>query len=365
MTHRRAGQACVLLLALSIGRTARATPSRFQLTWTSSLVERPCISEEELKHAVSARLGRDPFVPSGQGEIAVEGQELPAAVGQLRARIVQRDREGRVLGTRNLEAASCEELRRSATFVVFLIVDPDAAFGGPIVVPLHPEKKKEEEQSSKGQEPAHEKEERPSVGKDEERRSVPMGASANRPKGLAVSTQHPSASGRGVRADLGLALVVSNGLLPKPDVGPALALGVVPLALPIRFEWRATYRMAVQPVQGYDFRAVEQEWRACYSQRVFGAMFGTACGGATWMAILPKADGLARGDQSPKTAFSPLFAVGPALELEGTRLFADFALAMPRPRYAFTYRDEGRAMPLHEVSRIVWSLGIGASRSFL
>jgi hypothetical protein len=362
MTRRSAAQACVLLFALSVGRTAQATASRFQLTWTSSLVERPCISGEELKHAVAARLGRDPFVPLGQGEIAVEGQELPATVGQLRARIVQRDRAGRVLGTRDLEATSCEELRRSATFVVFLIVDPDAAFGGPILPPEHPEKK---EEPSSEEELSHAKREKPSVGEEEKRRSAPMDASGRRPSDVAVSTRPPAASARGVRVDLGLALVVSNGLLPKPDVGPALALGVVPLSLPIRFEWRASYRVAVDTVQGYDFRAVEQEWRACYFRRLFGVAFGTACGGATWMAILPEAQELARGDQAPKTIFSPTVAVGPALELKGTRLFVDLALALPRPRYAFTYRDDGRAMPLHEVSRIVWSLGIGASRSFL
>ena len=122
--------------------------------------------------------------------------------------------------------------------------------------------------------------------------------------------------------------------------------------------------MAVHGVEGYNFRAVEQQWRACYATRVFSAVFGTACAGATWTAILPEARGLEKGDQAPKTVFSPTFALGPAFEVHDTRLFVNLALALPRPRYAFTYRDEGRAMPLYELSHVAWSLGIGASRSF-
>ncbi|OJY29867.1 MAG: hypothetical protein BGO98_49570 [Myxococcales bacterium 68-20] len=348
-----------MLLALSIGKTAQATASRFELTWTSASVERGCITQDELKQTVSARLGRDPFAPVGHGEIAVEGRELPATSGQLRARIVQRDRQGRVLGIRELEATSCEELRRSATFVVFLIVDPDAAFGGPTIAPARPEGEGVVEPPIVEELP-HANGKITSGQDEQERRS----ASGGRASEVAVGARPPAPSAPGLRVDLGAALVVSNGLLPRPDVGPALALGVVPLALPIRLEWRASYRIAVQTVEGYDFRAVQQEWRACWFRRVLGPTFATACGGATWMAILPEAPDLARGDQAPKTLFSPTVAAGPAFEIGDTRLSVDLALAFPQPRYAFTYREEGRPMPLHEVSRIVWSLGIGASRSF-
>ncbi len=351
-----------MLFALSLGKTARAAASRFELTWSSS-GDRACISEEELKEAVSARLGRDPFVPAGQGDVVVEGREVRARADQLRARIAQRDRSGHVLGTRDLEATSCEELRRSAAFVVFLIVDPDAAFGGATIEPVHPDTKDEGNPPTE-QRSADANGEQPSADHEEKRRAPPK-RFASRPSEGAVSSRPPAASAPGVGVDLGLGLVVSNGLLPKPDVGAALAVGVVPApSLPIRLEWRAKLRIPVEPVQGYDFRAVEQEWRACYFRRVSGSIFGTACGGATWIAILPDARGLAGGDQAPKTVFSPTFAAGPAFELDGMRLFADLGLALPWPRYAFTYRDEGRAMPLHEVSRIVWSLGIGASRSF-
>lgn len=357
MTCRVVIHACVLLVALSAGKTARAAASRFQLTWTAPSVERPCVSEEELKHAVSARLGRDPFVPEGQGEIAVDGRELPAPAGRWRARIVQRERDGRVLGTRDLEATSCEELRRSATFVVFLIVDPDAALGGPPSEPVPADAKHDDARSTEPPHP-HGEGEAPS-GRPEERRSTSRGRSTEG----AVSSVPPSRA-PGVRVDLGLALIVSNGLLPKPDVGPAFALGFAPPSLPIRFEWRATYRIAVQRAQGYDFRAVAQEVRACYSRRVLGPAFGTACGGVAWTAILPEAPGLAGGDQAPKNVFSPALAVGPALELDGTRLVVELGLTMPQPRYSFSYRDEGRVTPLHEVSRIAWSFGIGAARAF-
>lgn len=350
-----------MLFALSVGKTAYAGASRFELAWTSTSVERACITEQELKDSVSARLGRDPFVPVGKGEIAVEGRELPASAGQLRARIVQRDQAGRVLGTRELEATSCDELRRSATFVVFLIVDPDAALGG-APTPSTPQTNAVEEPSSTAH-PAG-ADQRASSATKGEPRTPPHTAPGSRPTTGALPAQPLARPAPGVRIDLGLALVVSNGLLPRPDIGPALTLAVVPPSLPVRFEWRASYRPAVEPVQGFGFRTLGQEWRACYFRRVFGATFANACGGATWMAILPEARGLARGDLAPKTVFSPTFAVGPAFEVRETRLFLDLGLALPWPRYAFTYRDEGRAMPLHEVSRIVWSVGIGAARSF-
>lgn len=346
-----------MLFALSVGKAAQAAASRFELTWSHPSVEHPCISDDELKRAVAERLGRDPFVAAGDGEIAVEGRELPKSGGQLRARIIQRDREGRTLGTRDLEATTCDELRRSATFVVFLIVDPDAAFGGatnaPAQQPPPPERRPEDAMPTTEPRPPETNEGREKTGEE-----------ARRAPAKNVVPRLRSAPVEPMPVDLGLALVVSNGLLPKPDVGPAVTLGLAPLALPIRFEWRASYRVAVQSVEGYDFSAVEQQWRACFSQRVFGAAFATACGGATWTAILPEARGLARGDQAPKTVFSPTVAVAPSLEVGDTRLSFDFGLSFPYPRYAFTFREEGRALPLHEVSRFVWSVGIGASRSF-
>ncbi|AKV00252.1 hypothetical protein AKJ09_06915 [Labilithrix luteola] len=347
--------------ALTVGKTALAA-SRFELTWNAAGVERGergergCIAEEELKRAMSTRLGRDPFVPPGQGEIVVDGRELPGVPGHLRARITQRDPEGRVLGTRDLEAKNCEELRRSVTFVVFLIVDPEAALGGSTRSAGPPDAKSDEPAPPSTEEtPLQARKERPAADKHDQRPPATV-VRRRRPELAAVPPP--------LEVDLGLALVASNGLLPKSDLGPALVLGVMPSTLPLRFEWRGVYRIPVGRVAGYDFRAVEQQWRGCYVRRAFGSIFGTACAGATWMAILPDARGLAKGDQAPKVIFSPILALGPSLEIGETRLFADLSLALPRQRYAFSYRDDGRTTPLHEVSRIVWSLGIGATRSF-
>jgi hypothetical protein len=168
-----------------------------------------------------------------------------------------------------------------------------------------------------------------------------------------------------MRLELGALLMVSNGLLPKADMGPALTLGVVPSGLPIRFEWRGSYRLPLTPPDGADFRAVQQEWRGCYAPHVFDVVFVTACIGAAWTAILPDTRGLAGGDHAPKNVFSPTLSAGPAFAFGDMRFFADFGLARPSPRYAFTYLDDGRATHVHEVSRIGWSIGIGASRSFL
>lgn len=346
---------CVALFVLATDTTARAGGSKFELAWTSPSVGNACISQEELKHDVSQRLGRDPFASRGQGEVVIEGLELPAPPGHLRARIAQRDGAGRVLGTRELEATSCEELRRSAAFVVFLIVDPDAAFGGAPTL-LATEKTPEKKPSSEEPAPPGNRDAVPSPGPE---------PSAKRPSEAVVLAPRRAPPNRGLRFDLGLSLMISNGLLPKPDVGPALSLGVVPWPLPIRLEWRMAYRLPLTAALGEDFRAVQQEWRACYSPRLLGGLFATACGGVTWIAILPDAKGLAGGDLASKTIFSPTLGVGSGFETGAMRFFVDFGLARPSPRYAFNYADEGRDLHVYEVSRTVWSIGIGASRSFL
>lgn len=342
---------CVLLSALTVGKTARAEDTgRFELTWSPSR-ERPCVSHDVLKQDVASRLGRDPFAPAGRGELTIEGRELPARAGRRAARIVERDHEGRVLGTRDLEAASCEELRRSAAFVVFLIVDPDAALGGPAI--SSPPATNDEEPSAPATAPVAES------PKGARRASPPR-----RPRARPTEIAPPRVT-RSVRVDLGLMLALSNGFLPKADLGFGLALGVLPTALPVRFEWRATYRLPVESARGEDFRAIQQEWRVCYAPRVVGALFATACGGAAWTAIFPDARGLAGGDHAAKNVFSPTIALGPAVELGATRLAIDLSLARPSPRYAFHLMDDGQPVQLYEVSRTAWSVAIGASRSFL
>ena len=72
-------------------------------------------------------------------EVVLEGQELaPSSTGRRRARLEQRDHEGHVLGTRDLDAASCGELMRSAAFVIVLIVNPDALLREPAPAPTKP-----------------------------------------------------------------------------------------------------------------------------------------------------------------------------------------------------------------------------------
>ena len=87
---------------LSAPASAAPSTSTFGLSW-SSAADPPCIAVAVLEEAVSARLGRNPFVPAGQADVVLQGRELPAVGLRLRAIVEQRDRQGRVLGGRNLD----------------------------------------------------------------------------------------------------------------------------------------------------------------------------------------------------------------------------------------------------------------------
>ncbi|MDF2696116.1 MAG: hypothetical protein K0S65_4499 [Labilithrix sp.] len=354
--HRATVRACVgasiAWLTLAWGSVASASPASFGLSWSSS-AEKPCFTRDELEQAVAMRLGRNPFSPVGRAELVLEGRELPAVSGRLRARVEERDRQGRLVGARDLEAASCAELQRSAAFVVVLIVDPEAAFGAPAPAPPFAPPPAPPEA------PPPEAEAQPAVVHPKQRLTRPT------PKPRRAPPPAPKKE-RAAHGYLGAGVALSSGLLPKLDVGPIVTVGVAPLPLPLYLEWRGSYRSSLAEVRGgYDFAALEQQWRVCLLGRTGAGLGGAVCAGASWISILPSTEGLTDGDASPKGIFGPVVAARPTLQLGTVVLFAEFAVVMLRPRYSFSYRDdEGRRKPLHEVAPFGTSLAIGAVRTF-
>lgn len=130
---RRAALACALL---ALPASARAqTAGRFRLAWARDATASACPDGASLARAVSARLGRDPFVnddnaPSIEG--TVRRDEL-----RWVARIVARDAFGATVGSREFTstAADCVPITQAVTLGVALSIDPEAALRPPAPPP--------------------------------------------------------------------------------------------------------------------------------------------------------------------------------------------------------------------------------------
>ena len=337
MVRRIATAATLAGLVLS-ARPVLAASGSFAIVWPASTDE-ACVEPAALKAAVVARLGHDPFVDAELAEVVLEGQELaPSSTGRRRARLEQRDHEGHVLGTRDLDAASCGELMRSAAFVIVLIVDPDALLREPAPAP-----------TTQPEAPPHaEQPEAPALRRVVEPPRPP-----------------PPSPPRPPLLDAGAGISYGRGLLPGDDIGGAVTVGLSPWNAPLRFDWRGSYRASLGTPRRQQFSALMQEWRACAVVGRHGLLGGAACAGGAWSAVLPEARGLADGDRAGKAVFGPLVALGPTLRAGGLTVAADVTLFFPRPRWAFSYEDEaGRVRTLHELDRIVITTTISVTRTF-
>lgn len=325
----------VVLGILAAPRAAHA--ESFALSWTAP-EPAPCVEPRALESAVVARLGRDPFVAPGDADVILGGRMLPPAAGRRRAQVEQRARDGRVLGSRALEAATCEELTRSVAFVMVLIVDPDALTRErepePVPVPTAESPKPPAPRARTSVEP---------------RREAPPVTPA-RPRSI---------------VNAGAALGFTRGLLPGGDAGGFVTLGVTPWALPLGLEWRGGYRVSLASPRNRGFAALAQEWRGCWHLRPRARLGGAACAGVEWAAIFPEAGGLSAGDRAPKNVVGPLLALGPSLRLGDYAIGADVSVFFPQPRYLFSFVDDaGRRQRLHELDRVVVSATIGVTRAF-
>ena len=344
-TVRRIATAATLAGLVASAGPALAASGSFAFVWPASTVD-ACIDPPALKAAVVAQLGHDPFVDAELAQVVLEGRELaPSSTGRRRARLEQRDHEGRVLGARDLDAPSCGELLRSAAFVIVLIVDPDALFREPPPPPT-----KQVEAPPRARQP-----DAPPPGRAGEQARPPPHAPPARPWRAPTPPI----------LDAGAGITYGRGLLPGGDIGGVVAVGLSPWNAPLRFDWRGSHRVSLGTPRRQRFSALMQEWRACAVIGRHDRLGGAACAGGAWSAVLPEARGLADGDRAAKAVYGPIVAVGPTLRAGALTVAADVTLFFPRPRWAFSYEDEaGRARTLHELDRSVITTTISVTRTF-
>ncbi len=124
------------LVGLALGgRGAHAQAAqRFSLNWVRQADAESCIASHGLATIVQNAFG-PVFVTPDQAELAIEGQvsrESEGASAAWHARIAVSDRQGSVLGVRELRSSepSCSTLNAQIVLVIAMAIDPEAALEG-------------------------------------------------------------------------------------------------------------------------------------------------------------------------------------------------------------------------------------------
>jgi hypothetical protein len=122
----------IILIACSVPSAARAadTHRTSSLSWVELPGAEGCGGAPAVARAEEDRLGRHALVSPAQADLSIEARvERSGRPPHWHAVMVLRDRDGTVLGGRELgsAAADCAELRASAALAAALMIDPDAA----------------------------------------------------------------------------------------------------------------------------------------------------------------------------------------------------------------------------------------------
>jgi hypothetical protein len=126
MGHRFVAGISVAAVALATS-VAEGASSTSALSWSRLPGAESCPASRELAGAVEQRLKRAVFVPPSRADVTVEGYVRPVAPAGFLAVVHLVDRDGSVLGTRELEigGADCGDLAAPLSLAVALMIDPD------------------------------------------------------------------------------------------------------------------------------------------------------------------------------------------------------------------------------------------------
>lgn len=324
---RRAGRLKTLCVAACAGVSVGAVTSPVRAEVAVALSWRPdsaradvCVTEAPLREAVEEKLGRKPFVDHEHAQIVIQGEEFAIGRDRFRARVIERDRRGVVLGVRELEAQSCPSLQRAAKLIVALIIDP--YFKGRRVAddaPVTPPPARQANVATKPSPP-------PTLAPLPPRARAPL-----------TPLRRPAFD-----FSLGLGAGSSVGVLPSASATLFVVARLEPARSRWSFDWRGGYslpqRLRDGPVLG-DFSAVEQHVRSCLTFVEWPSRKLDACGGIVGTAVMPSTSGVDQGTAQWKVLLSPTAAV--AFEQRAGAAFGrlELGVMLPLRQYAFSYFD--------------------------
>lgn len=339
---------------LFVVRPARAEAG-VALSWRSEGALRACGSESAIREGVELRLGRRPFTDPDHARIWIAGEEVAVGPDEFRARVTQRDRNGVVAGSRELEPQPCASLVRGAVLIISLIID-------------RAEQRERVDQ--------HEAEEaatgKPAPRMDLAPRREPESPAPDVPSPPAVVLPRTSTRTREAHPPelwLGAGAGTSIGVLPSLDGALFVAARLTPSRSRWSFEWRGTYhlpqRVGERPVSGV-VSAVDQRLNLCLSPFSTRMTRLDLCGGLTWTAVIPQTRGISQGNESARALIGPTFAV--AIQL-GQRPLAgrlELGMALPLRRYTFVYTaPDGFKKSFYSTGEVQFFVSIAGLRTIL
>lgn len=121
---RRSARMAVFTASMAAARVSLAQSNpRVQLQYEREPGTESCPGEDELRSAVAARLGYDPFSPSAKRTVVVRLARRPR---ELAGRVEVRDDQGVITGTRDLTSPTrdCRELIAALSVAAAIGIDP-------------------------------------------------------------------------------------------------------------------------------------------------------------------------------------------------------------------------------------------------
>jgi hypothetical protein len=280
---------------------ADAAPS---LNWVRMEGADGCISPRELALAVEKRLGHEIFVSSAEAELALEGYIGPRPRGGWRATLTVSDREGRVLGSRDLDSDGddCRELDPALALVIAVTIYPQSGLGGS-AIPLPEDVAARLDKLFNPETTV--------VPRTRAGSAPTTPASVVEPRRSAAGSEAPAVrtEADGGEWTWGISFSTGVGLgmtpVPSPGVGLALHLGS-PDAWSLEF--RATYWVGgsesvdddlLDPSAAIDVSAMAFNLGACPLNTGDGSVGLRLCAGISGGALVATSEGFSQNDLNP------------------------------------------------------------------
>lgn len=335
----------VTAFVVTLGSEARAETS-FAVSWRARPGPPACVTEEAIRRGVEKKLERNPFADREHADIVIEGEES-RATGRFRARLTQKDREGTILGARELDADSCESLLRTTVIVVALFIEPE----GP-----RPRASETTSEAAPNQEPEAESTEL----------SPPLDQRRRRPR---ARPKPPHARPPWFDLSLGGGIAGAIGLLPSASMSVRANARLLATRSRIGFEWSGGYSLPQTLRDGSvrgTFSAIDQQLRVCLPLLPKATIALDACGGGFWGAVIPATSGVRERNDAWRPLAGPLGALALELEQRPGALRLDLGLVvLPLKRELYYESPVGQQLRFYSTGRFVGFVGLSGLLTIL
>ncbi|AKV04368.1 hypothetical protein AKJ09_11031 [Labilithrix luteola] len=308
---------------LAVAKPAGAE-AKFAFSWRAAS-DNACLTEEKVRAALEKKLRRSVFSSLDEADIAIEGEELRDA-HRYRARITQRDRAGRELGSRELTAETCGALERMTVVLIALVLEPGGAASA-TDGERPPENPESEEPAGKPL-PVAPHEDGRLASADTSRRpsSPPLVAQPARP--------------RRVELHAGVGMGAATGMLPRVSASVRLTTRLTVHGSRLSADWSAGVSLpqsVTEDAVRATFTLVDQQVRGCWAWFDRPSSRIDTCAGGFFSALVPTGDNLDNRNGSALSLFGPTASLALRLKETPATVHVELGVLAPTSRYNVTY----------------------------